>query len=311
MIALAVGFTPPAQAQSMTQTWDVRAEGVTIFHITVEKTRQGWSARWIRPRHLGTDGTGFFELEGPVETRVATQVRAHDHAFDVTFTDPQPDSIPDEFRLVIVDDRHATLAYTASFARTWRPFAMVPGNAQARLGPWDKGRSYELRVSYPTNAEMQALFDADQRDRQTDPIDWDRVSAADKQRRARTQELLAAGTLASGTDFFNAAFVFQHGDDAQDFLKAHTLALVAVARGRSDALWIASATLDRYLLTINQPQIFGTQFMTRSGVTTQEPFQRQVIPDALRTILRVPTLSDQEAQRSAIEASAAKTSAKP
>ena len=36
--------------------------------------------------------------------------------------------------------------------------------------------------------------------------------------------------------------------------------MVALARGEPSARWIAAASLDRFLLATNQPQIFGTQF---------------------------------------------------
>lgn len=310
-LALGCCSIPAAQANDTVKTWDMRAAGATIFHLTIEKTGHGWRGIWIRPRHLATDGHGFSELTGPIEARVSTQARVVGKALELTFNDPEPDSTPDVLRLVVIDPRHAQLAYALAPAKTWPPFPLVPGNRRARLGPWDEGRSYEVQNHFPTNAEMQAIFDADQRDRQNATIDWDRVSTADQQRRQRTQQLLDTGALASGTDFFNAAFVFQHGDLADDFLKAHILATVAIARGRPDALWISSATLDRYLLTINQPQVMGTQFMTSKGKTSQEPFKRDTIPDALRTILRVPVLADQETQLHAYNQASAAAASKP
>jgi hypothetical protein len=83
------------------------------------------------------------------------------------------------------------------------------------------------------------------------------------------------------------------------------LATVAVARGRRDATWIAAATLDRYLQAIGRPQVFGTQFTTRDGRTTQEPYDRALVPDALRGAMGVPPQSEQEKRRAEIEASQA------
>ena len=84
-----------------------------------------------------------------------------------------------------------------------------------------------------TNAEMTAIFDADQAAREHPAsIDWTVLDAADRERRTRTQTLLDGGKLDSADDFYHAAYVFQHGDDPEDFLKAHALAIVAVARGR-------------------------------------------------------------------------------
>ena len=96
----------------------------------------------------------------------------------------------------------------------------------------------------------------------------------------------------------DAAFVFQHGSEANDYLLAHLLATIAIARGRPDAVWIASATLDRYLQAIDKPQILGTQYtIPENGPATQEPYDRALISDAMRKALRVPPLEEQEKRR--------------
>lgn len=153
-------------------------------------------------------------------------------------------------------------------------------------------------VQATTNAEMTALFDADQKARDNPAtIDWKILWPADRARRARTQALLDAGALHSGDDFYHAAYVFQHGETAADFLKGHTLAVIAAARGKAEAVWIAAATLDRYLQRIGQPQVYGTQFQRVPGQAwTQEPYQRDLLSDALRQATNVPTLTDQARQ---------------
>lgn len=166
-----------------------------------------------------------------------------------------------------------------------------------------------------SNAEMKAIFDADQAERADSNSfinNMAKVQANDAARRAKTRQLLDSGLLETGDDFSEAAFVFQHGDKPADWLLAHTLAMVAVAKGRSDALWIASATLDRYLQKIGQPQIFGTQYNSSwpyegglpqqsKATTTQDPYDRTLVPDALRRELTVPTLKEQETRRAEIE----------
>jgi hypothetical protein len=150
---------------------------------------------------------------------------------------------------------------------------------------------------------MTSIFEADQADRRASSIDWSVVGPRDEARRARTKVLLDAGALQSGDDFWHAAFVFQHGSTANDCLLAHTLSLVATARGRTDATWIAAATLDRYLQRVGQKQVYGTQFLTVQGSpTTQEPYDRTLVSDRLREALGVPPLAVQEARRREIEA---------
>lgn len=158
-------------------------------------------------------------------------------------------------------------------------------------------------AAQPSNAEMKAIFDADQADRQGGgtAIDWSAVTPRDEARQARTRALLDAGALRSGDDFWHAAYVFQHGAEPNDYLLAHTLAMIANARGRSDAIWIAAATLDRYLQKSGRPQIYGTQFNTREMATTQEPYDRTLVSDALRQALDVPPQAEQERRRAEIE----------
>jgi hypothetical protein len=148
-----------------------------------------------------------------------------------------------------------------------------------------------------TNHEMTAIFDADQAARALPPdkMNWSIVEPQDAQRRARTKQLLDSGALHSADDFYHAAFVFQHGDQPNNFLIAHILAMVSMRLGRADASWIAAATLDRYLQAIGQKQVFGTQFNKMdSQAWTMEPFERALISDSLRQALAVPSIVDQE-----------------
>jgi hypothetical protein len=145
---------------------------------------------------------------------------------------------------------------------------------------------------------MKRIFVEDQRVRQPGlRIDWNSVGKSDSERRLATMNLLNSGALHTSEDFTSAAFIFQHGSTPNDYLLAHTLAMVAVKKGNGDALWIATATLDRYLQSIKQPQIYGTQFPTPQDLpTTQEPYNRSLISDFLRRELGVPPLATQEDQ---------------
>jgi hypothetical protein len=148
---------------------------------------------------------------------------------------------------------------------------------------------------------MTAIYEADQKPRlgNMTKIDWKVVNAQDAARRDQVRLLLKNGKLHTGEDFEHAAFIFQHGGAPDDYLLAHTLAMIAVARGRVSALWIGAATLDRYLQNIGKPQIYGTQFKwnSKDQPTTQEPYDRALIADSLRRALGVPSLAAQEEQR--------------
>lgn len=153
----------------------------------------------------------------------------------------------------------------------------------------------ELQASKDLGPEIARIFAADQADRSTDHPRFG-IIKADRARRDQTKALLNSGSLRSASDFEAAAFVFQHGDASDDYLLAHTLATVAVAKGRPNAIWIAAATLDRYLLSAGRPQIYGTQCRRIEGRWTSNPLNRRLVSDALRTELRVRSASEQEAK---------------
>ena len=152
------------------------------------------------------------------------------------------------------------------------------------------------------NQEMAVIFEADQAIRSSfspaNANDQDfirRMIAEDEARRSRTAQLLEEGALSTANDFYRAAFIYQHGGDPSSYLVAHALAVAATARGHEKAGWISAASLDRYLQSIGQPQIYGTQTTIPSGEEpTKEPYDRDLIPDSLRIVLGVPCLAEQE-----------------
>ena len=163
---------------------------------------------------------------------------------------------------------------------------------------WDAKRSYSLAEPYvEPNAEMAAIYKADQAPRQSlksyeaHPKEFDKDDGA---RREQVRGLIERGQLRAAEDFRLAAMVFQHGSEPRDFLFAHTLALIALEKGDRSASWIAAASLDRYLRSIDRQQIFGLQF--KPGGSDRQPLDGKLISDALRRELGVPTLAEQQAQ---------------
>jgi hypothetical protein len=286
LLAVASSATPRA-----TTVWDLKAGNQTILRLDVEETPSGMTGIYERPEHLGMDNESFSEISGPLVRRPSRSVRMVEGDIELTFDDPAPHSTPDIFRLHRIDADHATVTYEGT---SFEPFDFVRAQARTPLGPWDPTRTYIRTIVRPTNAEMTAIFDADQADRQSPKIDWSVVGPADRKRQARTQQLLDSGALHSGEDFYHAAFVFQHGSVPGDHLKAHLLAMIAIARGKPGAVWIASATLDRYLQDIGKPQVLGTQFhLPQNAPVNQEPYDRALVPDAMRTALQVPIIAKQ------------------
>lgn len=139
----------------------------------------------------------------------------------------------------------------------------------------------------------------------------EQLNARGNARRVKVKALLAAGELKTGEDFHEAAFIFQHADNTDNCLFAHILAMEAVLKGSDEAKWIEAATLDRYLQSIGQPQVFGTQYpldpnlphQAHSAVGSQgafrtgrtlAPYNEQFLPDSARLDFCVPALVQQK-----------------
>ena len=167
------------------------------------------------------------------------------------------------------------------------------------------------------NAEMAEMLAADQAVRHSvtaetlrDRAFLQTMIAGDAERRLRTRALLEAGQLQTAEDYRAAAFIFQHGSTPEDYLLAHSLAVAALAKGDGESAWIAAATLDRYLQMTGQTQIYGTQTRkTPDGPATLDPYDRDLIPDSLRTTLNVPAQADQDARVAAVNAATAAAAA--
>lgn len=162
---------------------------------------------------------------------------------------------------------------------------------------------------------VQQLFQEDQNDlpghgpNGTSTIDEQQYNARVAVRKQQVRTLLANGGLKTGEDFYDAAFIFQHGEAADDYLFAHVLAMDAVVKEYSMAKWIAAATLDGYLQIIHQPQIFGTQYpldpnkphpaedMTPTGRfkgRTQQPYDDKLLSDSVRSDFCVASRDQQK-----------------
>jgi hypothetical protein len=192
---------------------------------------------------------------------------------------------------------------------------------------------------------LRALYVEDQRDRgvaladdgtsmlskeQADKLpsyDWQKeVPKRDETRREQARTLLSQPGR-SGEDYYYAAFIFQHGQKADDYLFAHILATESMALGYGRAKWITAATLDRYLQQIGQKQVFGTQyqgenlayylqhqhdsdavekFKALTDRQTLEPYASQIVPDSIRSEFCVPPLGVQQKHIADVKAGKAK-----
>ncbi len=181
----------------------------------------------------------------------------------------------------------------------------------AQSGSLDKDSSKASTVT-PTipplkdvNPEVLRLVVEDQWDRGNDmfgqgqvksqkDLDWKVIGAHDDARHQAIRDLLTAGKLKTVNDFNFASLIFQHSGNPSDLMLAHLLSSTSVSMG-GNGKWMMAATLDRYLQSIKQPQIFGTQFITTEGHTwTMEPYNRTTLTDAERALWCVVPLAQQD-----------------
>jgi hypothetical protein len=153
------------------------------------------------------------------------------------------------------------------------------------------------------SAELAKLNDEDQADRRPkdgQAIDWAVVGPRDRQREGRVKALYEAGALHTGKDYYRAAMVLQHASKPDDYLLAHELCVLGLPKGERAARWLACASEDRYLMSIGQPQRFGTQFRATGANGPMKLYEVGAgVTDALRRELGVPTLAEAR-QREAI-----------
>ncbi len=173
-------------------------------------------------------------------------------------------------------------------------------------------------ASYPSgaprsrddNADLVRLYEEDQADR-TQPagreIDWSTVGPRDRAREARVKALYEAAQLHTAADFHHAAMILQHAEASDDFLLAHELCIVAIAKGDSSALWLCAATEDRFLMNIGREQRFGTQYRSEGpgGAFRLVPVADKVT-DALRAEFHAPTLEQAKKREADFNAPAGK-----
>jgi hypothetical protein len=170
--------------------------------------------------------------------------------------------------------------------------------------PEELVRSLPWPVRPGDGAELAQLCAADQADRPGGARLAPGVGDRDRVRRARVVELLDSGRTFSAADRFHAALVLQHGDQPQDHLLAHHLALSAADAGHPSARWLSAAALDRHLMRRGRPQRFGTQFVDRGAGWCLHEVD-PMVTDEERAAWDVPPLA------AALERAAAMNSAIP
>ena len=160
-----------------------------------------------------------------------------------------------------------------------------------------------MKAKKQDNKKLLKLFEEDQNDRKkckNSEKFWKRLRKKDKNRREIVERILKNKKIKTGTDFYHASMVFQHGESVKDFRKAQFLAEKSINLNYEKAKWLYAATTDRLLMFQGKKQKFGTQFQfitTPNKIKKNPPKQKWVlypvdkrISDKIRTKYNVELL---------------------
>lgn len=188
-------------------------------------------------------------------------------------------------------------AHLACCARTAAAILLVLATGCATQAP-------STAAAAPDSAELRAMFEADQADRQDiTAINWHEVSERDAAREARVRRMLADGTVNTGPDYYHAAMVCQHSDSVEGIQLAHELAMISASLGDRHARWLAAASYDRLLHRLKQPQRFGTQYFQQGDEPLSLVEVSPGVTDSMRRALNVPTLEEAKAREAELRKS--------
>lgn len=290
-------------SEVFTGAWVMQLGDRNFIVLELRDEKGTFSGTLSRPADFQTsNGIVFSSIGGGISREIVVGATVTDD--HLLFSTENPDEREEgrsEWEMTLTGQDRASIRVLGVPLEAWSFTRSAEKSPPTVASDWDPRAAYSSEAKTISNAEMKRIFEADQVARQNpgsiSEERWAVINREDAQRRQRTYELLAEDKLHTSEDFIRAAFVFQHGETSNDLLLAHTLAMIAAAKGDESASWIGAATLDRYLHSIGRPQIYGTQFKPDSdGIATQDPFDQEVIVDFLRRKLGVPTLEVQHEQ---------------
>ncbi len=144
---------------------------------------------------------------------------------------------------------------------------------------------------------VKALMAEIEREEQADEKEFADLLAEmqrrDAQRLNQIIELLAADKLTSTQDLESAALILQHGSIPEHYLLAHEIGTIAVLKGGTTPL--GAYAEDRFLLSIDRKQRFGSQYHEINGQTQLLPLEdtpRTKVTPAFRQRHRIWTPLD-------------------
>jgi hypothetical protein len=110
------------------------------------------------------------------------------------------------------------------------------------------------------NPELIEIYKNGQNDRKDYNITWQQIIKRESHRRKRVDKLLDSNKIKTANDYMNAAMIFKRGNDSISYLKTISLMKKAIKLDNTVNKFLLAEITDRYLLSIGDSQIYGTQF---------------------------------------------------
>ena len=115
------------------------------------------------------------------------------------------------------------------------------------------------------NDTLKLLFEQDREEHASPMVagssEYDRLRLRDSKRRRIVKVEHAEGRLVEPEDFYRAAWILNHGDNAAEAELAYQLARQSMDAGYGPAKWLFAAAYDRWCMYSGMPQKFGTQIV--------------------------------------------------
>lgn len=295
----AVSSAPPAKStpkpgqdggfSSYAGQWVMRLGYRNFLVIRFAEAANGLGGTMSFPKTFAVIDGLFFNLSSTPVTGALDGVRIQDGRLRFAVKGEDSGASDREYAMSINDHGVALLHACGSPFQPWMLYQTDSAERQEVATDFEKNRTYSHDDCDTPSPEIQRLFETDQ----ALVVHGGEEHAPGRNTHLTDsiKNLIVAGKVRCGADFERAAFILHHSGAPDDCLLAHTLALIAMTKGNVRAIWVAAATLDRYLQALGKPQIYGTQFdMHEDGATTQEPYNRDLVPDHIRRNLGVPPL---------------------
>lgn len=127
------------------------------------------------------------------------------------------------------------------------------------------------------HTDLENLYYLDKKERlELSDIDLKELKKQTSQRLLLVKKLLPNIDTKEIWNCHYLAYFFQHGETTKDYQKAHEYAKLAVDMGSNTTKWLYAATLDRWLVSQNKLQKFGTQFKKNKGKWKQMPIDDSI-----------------------------------